>query len=266
MKKMAIILFAALLTAAMCIPVSAINPFQRITATEDNVAGGPNGSHETKEDPDALYDASKTFNLYWDTDSDTWAHGGVNTIAFLSPYGIGYGHKFGTQYIENLDFGANGANKVTVALTYPDAEVPFGGLAIYLDVNPIKDKSAKPIGTITGVLTDGFEEDYAKDYSVDVDIPGGVHTVYFMYMELEVGSFFSVEFTEAPPPPAPEPDPEPEPAAPAEVPENVPAPEPAAPAPAPAPAPATGDAGTLFAVLAILGSAVVFTAYKKVKI
>jgi hypothetical protein len=261
MKKAAIIFFAALLIMALCIPVSAINPFARITATEDNVAGGPNGSHETKDDPDALYDASKTFNLYWDTDSDTWAHGGVNTIAFLAPYGIGYGHKFGTQYIENLDFGANGANKVTIGLTYPDADVPYGGLGIYLDVNPVKDKNAKALATITGVLTDGFEEDYAIDYTVDVDIPGGVHTVYFMYLGLEVGSFFSVVFTEAPPPPAPEPEPE----APAETPADVPAPEPEAPAPAPAPAPPTGDARILLAILAIFGSAAIFTAFKKIK-
>jgi len=257
-SKITGIILAALLVMLLCVPVSAINPFQRITATEDNVAGGSNGSHETKENPDALYDASKTFNLYWDTDTETWAHGNVNTIAFLAPYGIGYGHKFGTQYIENLDFGANGADKVTISLTWPDADVEYGGLGIYLNVNPVKDKNAQPLAVINGVFTDGFDEDAAKDYTVDVSIPGGVHTVYFMYLGMDVGSFFSVVFNEAPPPPPPPP-------AEVEVEEEAPAPveeTPAAPPPRPA-SPNTGDAGLVLVILALVSAAVFVRARAK---
>ena len=233
------------------------NPFARMTATEDNVAGGPNGSHETKENPDALYDASKLFQLYWDTNSDYWAHGGVNTIAFLDPYGIGYGHERGVVYIENLDFGANGADKVTVKLT--NTTEPFGGLGIYIDANPIKDANAKPLAVIKDVLTDGYEDVNALDYTVDINIPGGVHTVYFMYLGPDVGSFFSVVFNEAPPPPPPPAGEQPAPEQPAPTPAEPETAAPAAPA-APAPAaPPTGDSAILaFAALVLaLAAAVV---------
>jgi len=240
-------------------PAAGKNPFARMTATEDNVAGGPNGSHETKENPDALYDASKLFQLYWDTNSDYWAHGGVNTIAFLDPYGIGYGHERGVVYIENLDFGANGANKVTVQLT--NTTEPFGGLGIYIDANPIKDANAKPLAVIKDVLTDGYEDVNALDYTVDINIPGGVHTVYFMYLGPNVGSLFSVVFGEAPPPPPPPAGEQPAPEQPAAPTPEQPAPTPAPAAPAaPAPAaPPTGDSAILaFAALVLaLAAAVV---------
>ncbi|MCL2519137.1 MAG: hypothetical protein FWF15_11290 [Oscillospiraceae bacterium] len=68
MKKIASIFFAAFLVIALCVPVAAANnPFQRMTATEDNVDGGTNGTHGTMDNPDAVYDASKLFHLYWDT-------------------------------------------------------------------------------------------------------------------------------------------------------------------------------------------------------
>ena len=246
MRKIAIIFLSALLCMLLCVPVSALSPFGRITATEDNVAGGTNGSHDTMDNPDTLYDASKTFQLYWDTDPDTWHAAGL-TIAFLAPYGIGYGHSNSVVYVENLDFGANGADKVTVALTNAATE-DMGSLNVYLDVNPVKDKNAKPIATTVCGTTDGFEEDYAQDFVMDVDIPGGVHTVYFMFTSNVVGSFFGIEFSEAAPPPPP--------------PVEEEAPAPAAPAPAPAaPAPQTGDAGMILVILALAG-AVVFVKIK----
>ncbi|MCL2159832.1 MAG: carbohydrate-binding protein, partial [Oscillospiraceae bacterium] len=203
------------------------NPFARMTATEDNVEGGTNGSHDTMDNPDALYDASKLFHLYWDTDPDTWHAAGL-TIAFLDPYGIGYCHTNSVVYVENLDFGANGADKLSVSLTNAATE-DMGSLNVYLDVNPVKDKSAQPIGTTVCGTTDGFEQDYAKDFDIDVNIPGGVHTVYFMFTSNTVGSFFGVQFNEAPPPPTVE-----------EVVEVEEAPAPLEEAPAPAaPAPAS---------------------------
>ncbi|MCL2519136.1 MAG: hypothetical protein FWF15_11285 [Oscillospiraceae bacterium] len=137
-----------------------------------------------------------TFIGIRDTNPETWHAAGL-TIAFLDPYGIGYGHKFSTIYIENLDFGANGADKVTVLLTNAATE-DVGSLNVYLDVNPIKDKNAQPIATTVCGTTDGFEKDYAKDFTMDVNIPGGTHTVYFMFTSNVVGSFFGVEFNEAP--------------------------------------------------------------------
>jgi len=242
-EDLALTLNLAAKPAASASASSGKNPFKRMTATEDNVAGGTNGSHDTMDNPDALYDASKLFQLYWDTDSDTWHNAGV-TIAFLAPYGIGYGHEKSVIYIENLDFGANGADKVTVALT--NANEPFDGLGVYLDVNPVKDKNAKSIAVIKDVLTDGFEEDNAIDYTVDVNIPGGTHTVYFMYLGKQVGSLFSVQFNEAPPPAVAAPV--------AEAPavDNTPAPKPVANAPK------TGDISIIFVMIALSSAVVIF--------
>ena len=247
------------------VPSSGNNPFSRLTATADNTEYGTadgegfSPTHSISETPDAAYDASKLFHLYWDTNPDTWAHGSVNTIGYLDPYGIGYGHERGTIYIENLDFGANGANKVTVSLT--NTVDPFAGLGIYLDTNPVKDSGAQPLAVINDVLTDGFEDVNAQDYSVDVNIPGGVHTVYFMYLGMDVGSFFSVEFAEAPPPPAPEPEDEPAPA-PSEP--AAAAPAPTEPAATPA-APITGDISLIFAFAAFGAVILGFTAISKNK-
>ena len=253
MKKILSIILVTILVFAMCAPftvMAANNPFQRMTVTEDNVEGGTNGTHDTMENPAGVYDAGKLFHLYWDTDPDTWHAAGV-TIAFLDPYGIGYCHTNSVVYIEDLDFGPNGANKVAVSLTNAATE-DMGSLNVYLDVNPIIDRNAQPIGTTVCGTTDGFEGDYAEDFAIDVDIPGGIHTVYFMFTSNTVGSFFGAEFTEAP-------------AVEVEViPEVVDEPdEPAVTAPAPAPD--TGDAGLFMTMLtlAVLGSAVVLT--KKAK-
>lgn len=251
MKKIAVIVFAALSIAVLCMPVSAANnPFQRMTVTENNVEGSsvvaddgrsPNSPFDTN--PDGIYDANKLFHLYWDTDSSTWAHGNINVISYLEPYGIGYGHQYGTQYIENLDFGENGADKVIISLT--NTAEPFSGLGIYLDVNPVKDKNAQPIATLTGVLTEGFEDVNAQDFSVDVNISGGIHTVYFMYLGMDVGSFFGAEFKEAAPQsPAPESQ------------------ESKVPDPAPFPAPKTGETG-IFMIFPLFLCAVFFAVYKK---
>ena len=263
MKKFSRIILATVLAFALVslmatsvgAAAGANNPFARLRATADNTeygtadGGGFSPTHDISETPDAAYDASKLFHLYWDANSDTWAHGNVNTIGYLDPYGIGYGHERGTIYIENLDFGANGADKVTVELT--NTVEPFSGLGIYLDTNPVKDSGAQPIAVINDVLTDGFEEGDAKDYTVDLAIPGGIHTVYFMYLGMDVGSFFSVQFNEAPPPPTVEVVVEEVEETPAPV-EETPAPAPAAPAPA---SPPTGNVSMIFGLLALVASA-----------
>lgn len=160
MKKVFMILIVLIL---LTVAISAANPFNKIEVSPD-----------TK-----LIDYTE----------DQGNNG--QPIQYVEDYGIGYTWINDYAYFENLDFGANGADKATIGFTYGN-DTPDCIIELYLDA---------PDGTLLGTYTigntGGFSSEFIKDFTIDVEIPSGVHTVYVKWTN-DTGSLFYIQFNEAP--------------------------------------------------------------------
>ncbi len=100
---------------------------------------------------------------------------------------------------KDVDFGKNGADSLTARfLNGDDANCD---IAIMID-----DPNSAPIATMSIGKTGEWDPATGFGfYSLPVAIEGGIHTVYFKFVNDQSGSLYSVYFYEAEPAPEPEP-------------------------------------------------------------
>lgn len=161
MKKITVIILAIMM---LTIAVNAADPFTKIVTSPD-----------TK-----LIDATE----------DQGANN--HPIEYVENYGIGYTWIGDFAYFEDLDFGPNGADKMTIGYTYGTDDPKECILEVYLD-----STTGTKIGTYYISNVGGYSEEFKQDFTIDVDIPGGIHTVYIKWTNT-TGSLFHVQFNEAP--------------------------------------------------------------------
>lgn len=162
-------------------------------------------------------------------------------VQYVEDYGIGYTWINDYAYFDDLDFGINGADKATIGFTYGN-DTPECIIELYLDA---------PDGTLLGTYTigntGGFSSEFIEDFTIDVDIPSGIHTVYVKWTN-DTGSLFYIQFNEAP----------------EVVVEETPEPAETAPeSPAAPEAPQTSDTIVILAIVMIISAAAVFVKLRK---
>ena len=113
-----------------------------------------------------------------------------NVIKYVEGYGCGFGTKGDSVQFKNLDFGANGADKMTISFSYGDPNTST--LAVYLD-----SLNSAPIATFAITSTGGWDIPFAKEFTTAVKVPGGVHDIYVQFTNEESGSFSYIRFNEA---------------------------------------------------------------------
>ena len=157
-------------------------------------------------------------------DDTTQDKGGNNTnISLMDQYGCGNSSLNDFVYFDDVDFGANGADAITVHFGYGWEDGSVTKVEIILD-----DPTAAPLTTLDIEWTGGWDIANSGYITEAVDFPAGVHSVYFRFANEKSGSLSEVFFAEAEPAP---------------VVEDV------------AGAPATFDAGVIAAVAAIISAA-----------
>ena len=157
MKKSLLVLMSLVLMLSLALSVSAKgeNAFENVMITAD-----------TK-----IYDAPGT----------------DNPIAYMEAYGVGYSSKGDQVWFEDLDFGENGADKITINFSY-GAEGSSTNLAFFID-NTDGEPAAK--------INIGWESTYAKEFTTDIEVPAGKHTIIVEFLD-ETGSFNYIRCNEAP--------------------------------------------------------------------
>lgn len=118
-----------------------------------------------------------------------------NPIQLMDAYGCGYSTKGDLVIFEDVDFGDNGADFMTVRFGYGNDNGTVTNVALMLD-----DPDSDPVATMSIGWTGGWEIEPSGYISVPVDIEGGVHSLYFKFLD-ETGSLSYVYFAEADPAP-----------------------------------------------------------------
>jgi len=222
MKKILVIVVVLAVVISMSgIPaLAATSPFQRIM-TDENTIIIQSTTHEH----------SSGLPAHWEV-----------------PYGIGYTSPGTICEFPDLDFGANGASQFTVGIGFSGTD--SAAIEIMID-----DPASAPVGRVDITDTGGWDDQNQKDFTADVSIPGGVHTVYVKWSEQAdaSGSLYSVLFTEA--------------AAPATTATVAATTAPATDAPAiTTPTnPQTGDANVLWIVLVAITAAAAFFTIRRIR-
>lgn len=134
MKKSLLVLMSLVLMLSLALSVSAKgeNAFENVMITAD-----------TK-----IYDAPGT----------------DNPIAYMEAYGVGYSSKGDQVWFEDLDFGENGADKITINFSY-GAEGSSTNLAFFVD-----NTDGEPAAKINIGYTGGWESTYAKEFTTDIEV------------------------------------------------------------------------------------------------
>ncbi len=135
--------------------------------------------------------------VYVTADTKLHDEGGTNNpIAYMEAYGVGYSSKGDQVIFEDVDFGANGANKMYINFSYANKEVNTN-IAVYID-----NKSDTPACTYNIGYTGGWESKFAKEFSTDIEVPAGKHDIIVEFTD-ETGSFTYIRFDETPAKPTP---------------------------------------------------------------
>ena len=161
MKKSLLVLMSLVLMLSLALSVSAKgeNAFENVMITAD-----------TK-----IYDAPGT----------------DNPIAYMEAYGVGYSSKGDQVWFEDLDFGANGADKITINFSY-GTEGNSTNIAFFVD-----STDGEPAAKLNIGYTGGWESTYAKEFTTDIEVPAGKHTIIVEFLD-ETGSFNYIRCNEAP--------------------------------------------------------------------
>ena len=174
MKKLLALSLAVLMILAMAIPAAAGSAFDKET-----------------------FRVTDKKTIMWDNSAYNGGGASGNPFCYAGNYGTGrnsYGDVAGYQAV---DFGANGASKVTVNFGYhkqdPAVDIPTT-FAIYVD-----NIFGKPIAnfSVAAGTTKGSEIVNHKEFTADVAVPGGTHNVYFIATNDKSGSFDWIQFTES---------------------------------------------------------------------
>lgn len=161
MKKSLLVLMSLVLMLSLALSVSAKgeNAFENVMITAD-----------TK-----IYDAPGT----------------DNPIAYMEAYGVGYSSKGDQVWFEDLDFGANGADKITINFSF-GANDKSTNIAFFVD-----STDGEPAAKLNIGYTGGWESTYAKEFTTDIEVPAGKHTIIVEFLD-ETGSFNYIRCNEAP--------------------------------------------------------------------
>lgn len=161
MKKSLLVLMSLVLMLSLALSVSAKgeNAFENVMITAD-----------TK-----IYDAPGT----------------DNPIAYMEAYGVGYSSKGDQVWFEDLDFGENGADKITINFSY-GADGGSTNIAFFVD-----STDGEPAAKLNIGYTGGWESTYAKEFTTDIEVPAGKHTIIVEFLD-ETGSFNYIRCNEAP--------------------------------------------------------------------
>ena len=170
-------------------------------------------------------------------DDTTQDLGGNGTfISIVDGYGCGNSSQNDCVVFKDVDFGANGADQISMLFGYGKDDGTLTTLSVALD------EETNLIGEFAIAYTGGWEIANATWVYTPVEIPAGVHTVYIRFTSANSGSFSQVAFAEADPAPVVE--------------------EPEAEEPAPA-TPETADAGIVVsAALMAVAAGIVLTKKK----
>jgi hypothetical protein len=112
----------------------------------------------------------------------------TNQIQAMADYGCGYSSTDDMVVFPNCNFGTKGAKAVTINFSYANND--YTTIGIFID-NPLGEPSATFKITNTG----GWTKDKAKEFTTDINVPAGNHTVFVRFMD-NTGSFTHVRFTE----------------------------------------------------------------------
>lgn len=161
MKKSLLVLMSLVLMLSLALSVSAKgeNAFENVMITAD-----------TK-----IYDAPGT----------------DNPIAYMEAYGVGYSSKGDQVWFEDLDFGKNGADKITINFSF-GANDKSTNIAFFVD-----STDGEPAAKLNIGYTGGWESTYAKEFTTDIEVPAGKHTIIVEFLD-ETGSFNYIRCNEAP--------------------------------------------------------------------
>ena len=133
-------------------------------------------------------------------DDTTQDKGGNNTfISIMEDYGCGNSSLNDVVYFDDVDFGDNGADFMTIRFGYGWEDGTTTKVGLILD-----DPDADPIATMDIQWTGGWDVKTSGYYSIPVEVPAGVHSVYFKFLNEKSGSLSEVYFAEAEPAPVEE--------------------------------------------------------------
>ncbi len=157
-----------------------------------------------------------------DDDTTQDKGGSGQPIQIMEEYGCGYSSTNDVVGFEDVDFGANGADAVTVRFGYGNDNNTVTTLDVMID-----DPNGAAVAKLNVGYTGAWTIAGSGYITIPVEIPAGVHSVYFKFTNELSGSLSEAYFSEAEPAPV----------------EDV------------AGAPATFDAGVIAAVAAIISAA-----------
>ena len=133
-------------------------------------------------------------------DDTTQDKGGNNTfISIMEDYGCGNSSLNDVVYFDDVDFGDNGADFMTIRFGYGWEDGTTTKVGLILD-----DPDADPIATMDIQWTGGWDVKTSGYHSIPVEVPAGVHSVYFKFLNEKSGSLSEVYFAEAEPAPVEE--------------------------------------------------------------
>ncbi|MBE6724765.1 MAG: carbohydrate-binding protein, partial [Ruminococcaceae bacterium] len=141
--------------------------------------------------------AESAFEEVWVTaeqefydDPETLELGGHGQpIQYVDGYGVGYSSLNDQVIYRDIDFGANGADKMLI--NFSNGGEKDTTLAIYID-----EKSGDPDATFSIPNTGGWEAVWAEDFESAIDVKGGVHDVIIEFTNDNSGSFYYIKFFE----------------------------------------------------------------------
>ena len=109
---------------------------------------------------------------------------------FVENFGIGNTDPGDVAEFTDLDFGKNGAKSATIGFAFGN-EGSSSLIEMYVD-----SLDSKPAATFDCGYTGGWDTASIQDFTADVSIPAGVHTIYFKWTNA-TGSLHNVVFTQA---------------------------------------------------------------------
>ena len=126
---------------------------------------------------------------FYDDPETLFEGGSGQPIQYVEGYGVGYSSLNDQVIFRDIDFGANGADKMLINFSNGGGDDTT--LAIYID-----EKSGDPDATFTIPNTGGWEAVWAEDFETAIDVKSGVHDVIIEFTNSNSGSFYYIKFFE----------------------------------------------------------------------
>ena len=108
-------------------------------------------------------------------------------ISYMEAYGCGNGAMGDAVQFKNIDFGDWGAKSMVISFAYG------GERTTTIDIK-LDSLDSEPIATYAITNTGGWDKTKAKEFTTNVDIPGGIHDVFVQFTNEESGAFSYIRF------------------------------------------------------------------------